>query len=41
MNPNPKKVAHYDKMVSAHKQKAEAYRAEAQQCEDAVADAIR
>jgi hypothetical protein len=40
-NPNPKNVAHYDKMVPAHKQKAEAYRAKAQQCEDdAVADAI-
>jgi hypothetical protein len=40
-NPNPKKVARYEKMVSAHTQKAEAYRASAQQCEDAVADAVR
>jgi hypothetical protein len=40
-NPNPKNVAHYDKMVPAHKQKAEAYRAKAQKCEDdAVADAF-
>jgi hypothetical protein len=38
-NPNPKKVAHYDKMVNAHTQKAEEYRAKAQQCEDAVTDA--
>jgi hypothetical protein len=40
-NPNPKNVARYDMMVPAHKQKAEAYRAKAQRCEDdAVVDAF-
>jgi hypothetical protein len=40
-NPNPKNVARYDMMVPAHKQKAEAYRAKARQCEDdAVSDAF-
>ena len=41
-NPNPKNVARYDMMVPAHKQKAEAYRAKARQCEDenAIADAF-
>jgi hypothetical protein len=33
--PNPKKVAHYVKMSREHKQKADEYRAEAKQCEDA------
>jgi hypothetical protein len=33
-NPSKKKVAHYDKMVKAHQQKADEYRAKVKRCED-------